>query len=368
MTPAVEDAASSAATASPAMPHTWPDVLTALTRGEDLPARTASWVMDQVMSGTATDAQLAGFLTALRAKGETAAEMSGLSSMMLEHAHRFTAGGATIDIVGTGGDRSMTVNISSMSAIVMAGAGAKVIKHGNRAASSRSGSADMLEALGVRLDLTPEEVAQVAERCGITFCFALTFHPSMRYAGAVRRELGIGTAFNFLGPLTNPAQPRYAAVGCADLRMAPLLADVFGRRGTQALVFRGDDGLDEVTPATTTQVWWAGAGADVRHWTLDPTRLGLPTHPVDALRGGDAEHNAEVTRRLLAGEQGAVRDAVLLNAGSALALLEAGEGGRHPTSEDELHNLVGDGMQRAATAIDDGSASAVVDRWVEATR
>lgn len=345
---------------------TWPDVLSTLVAGQDLSADAAAWVMDQVMTGAATDAQLAGFLTALRTKGETAAEMAGLSAMMLEHAHRFSVAGPTIDIVGTGGDRAMTVNISSMSAIVMAAAGARVIKHGNRAASSKSGSADMLEALGIRLDLSPRDVERVVHDCGITFCFALTFHPSMRHAGSVRRELGIGTAFNFLGPLTNPAQPRYTAVGCADLRMAPLLAEVFARRGTQAVVFRGADGLDEVTPATTTQLWWAD-GTQVQAWTLDPSRLGLPLHPIDALLGGDAQHNAQVTRDLLAGQHGAVRDAVLLNAGLALALLQAGEAGRHPADEAQLHTQVADGMRRAAEAIDSGAAASTIDRWVAAT-
>lgn len=359
---AVPASAAGAATQRP----TWPDVLSALVAGQDLSADAAAWVMNQVMSGSASDAQLAGFLTALRAKGETAEEMFGLSSMMLEHAHTFSVEGPTIDIVGTGGDRAMTVNISSMSAIVMAAAGALVVKHGNRAASSKSGSADMLEALGVRLDLSLEDVERVVHACGITFCFALTFHPSMRHAGSVRRELGIGTAFNFLGPLTNPAQPRYTAVGCADLRMAPLLADVFARRGTRAVVFRGEDGLDEITPATTTQVWWAADG-QVHPWRVDPRRLGLPLHPVDALLGGDAAHNAQVTRDLLAGEQGAVRDAVLLNAGTALALLQSGETGQQPTSEEHLHTLIGEGMRAAAEAIDSGAAAATVDRWVAAS-
>ena len=347
---------------------TWPDLLTALVRGEDLTSGQTAWAMDQVMSGEATHAQLASFLTGLRAKGETVEEMTGLARMMLEHANRFEVSGPTIDIVGTGGDRAMTVNISSMSAIVMAAAGAVVVKHGNRAASSRSGSADMLEALGVRLDLSPEQVAALASEVGITFAFAFVFHPSMRHAAVVRRDLGIATAFNFLGPLTNPAQPRYAVVGSADARMAPLLAGVFAGRGTQAVVFRGDDGLDEVTPATTTRTWWVDDAGTVQEWVLDPTRLGLPLHPVDALRGADAEHNAEVARQLFAGATGAVRDAVLLNAGTALALLHAGEGAGHPRSEDELHERVRAGMERAAAAIDDGSAQRVVERWVAASR
>ncbi len=347
---------------------TWPDLLSALVRGEDLTTDDTAWAMDRVMSGEATPAQLASFLTALRSKGETVEEMTGLAGTMLEHANRFEVDGPTIDIVGTGGDRAMTVNISSMSAVVMAAAGAVVVKHGNRASSSRSGSADMLEALGVRLDLSPEQVAGLATRVGITFAFANVFHPSMRHAAVVRRDLGIATAFNFLGPLTNPAQPRYAVVGSADARMAPLIAGVFAARGTQAVVFRGDDGLDEVTPATTTRVWWVDEAGHVQEWVLDPRRLGLELHTVDALRGGDASHNAEVARQLFAGSTGAVRDAVLLNAGTALALLRAGEGAGHPRSEAELHERVAEGMAQAARALDDGSAQQVVDRWVAASR
>jgi anthranilate phosphoribosyltransferase len=348
---------------------TWPDLLTSLLQGEDLGVEQAAWAMDRIMSGEASPVQLASFLTALRAKGETVPEMTGLAGTMLQHAHRFTVDGPTIDIVGTGGDRAMTVNISSMSAIVMAAAGARVVKHGNRASSSRSGSADMIEALGVRLDLSPERVAEVLHETGITFCFAQTFHPAMRHSAAVRKDLGVATAFNFLGPLTNPAQPRYAAVGSADARMAPLLAGVFAARGTAAAVFRGEDGLDEITPATTTRLWWVDGvpGREVREWRLDPERLGLPLHPVDALRGADAEHNAQVTRQLLAGERGAVRDAVLLNAGTALALLDAGEAGTHPVDETEVHQLVRAGMDRAAAAIDGGAATDVVRRWAAAT-
>ncbi|MGO0576382.1 anthranilate phosphoribosyltransferase [Ornithinimicrobium panacihumi] len=361
------NAAAQAATGNDAG-TTWPDLLTALVAGQDLTIDQASWAMDRVMSGEASQPQLASFLTALRAKGETVPEMTGLSDMMLRHANRFTVDGPTIDIVGTGGDRAMTVNISSMSAIVMAAAGAVVVKHGNRASSSRSGSADMLEALGIRLDLTPEQVAEVAREIGITFCFAQTFHPSMRHAAVVRKDLGIATAFNFLGPLTNPSLPRYSVVGSADTRMAGLMAGVFAARGTQAAVFRGEDGLDEVTPATTTRFWWVASEGSISDWTLDPRRLGLELHPVDALRGADAEFNAEVARQLFAGSTGAVRDAVLLNAGTALGLLEAGENDGHPRSEEQLHEVVRAGMDRAAAVIDDGGAAQLVQRWVEATR
>ena len=238
---------------------------------------------------------------------------------MLAHAHRIEVPGPSLDIVGTGGDRSHTVNISTMASVVIAATGVKVVKHGNRAASSSSGSADVLEALGVDLRLAPERVAQVAEEAGITFCFAQTFHPAMRHAAAARGGLGVGTAFNLLGPLTNPAQPTYAAVGVADARTAPLLAGVFAGRGKDAAVFRGDDGLDELTLSTTSTVWWVRDG-DISQRTLDPQDLGLARQPIEALRGADAVHNAQVARDLFDGSRGAVRDAVVLNAGLALAL------------------------------------------------
>ncbi len=345
---------------------TWPEVLSRLIRGEDLSSSSAAWVMDQVMGGDATAVQLAGFLTALRAKGETVEEMRGLADTMLEHAHRFDVEGVALDVVGTGGDRAHTVNISTMAAVVCAAAGVRVVKHGNRAASSSSGSADMLEALGVRLDLTPEQVARVLPTSGITFCFAQTFHPSFRHAAVVRRELGVPTAFNFLGPLTNPGQPRYAAIGVADAAMAPLVAGVMAGRGRTAVVFRGDDGLDEITPATTTRVWWVHSG-QLSEWVLDPAALDMPRHPVDALRGADGAHNAEVARRVFAGEAGAVRDAVLLNAGAALALVYAGESGAHPQDEGGLHDAVREGVRKAAAAVDSGRAQGVVRDWVAAT-
>jgi anthranilate phosphoribosyltransferase len=299
----------------------------------------------------------------LRAKGESVDEMQGLAEQMLAHARRIEVPGPSVDIVGTGGDRAHTVNISTMSAIVVAAAGVRLVKHGNRAASSSSGSADVLEALGIDLSLTPERVVEVAQEAGITFCFAQTFHPGFRHTAVPRRDLGIGTAFNFLGPLTNPAQPTYAAVGCADARMAPLLAGVFAGRGKDAAVFRGDDGLDEVTVSTTTTVWWVREGR-VADRVVDPTRLGLPLHPLEALRGGDAEHNAGVVREVFAGAPGAVRDAVLLNAGIALALTRPDSG----TGQEDFDADLRAAMDLAARAIDDGSATRVVERWVAATR
>jgi anthranilate phosphoribosyltransferase len=343
--------------------HTWPDGLTTLVAGTDLGAERAEWAMNEIMSGAATPAQIAGFLMALRAKGETVDEMRGIADQMLAHANRITVPGPSLDVVGTGGDRAHTVNISTMAAMVCAAAGVRVVKHGNRAASSSSGSADVLEALGIDLGLEPSRVAAVAEQAGITFCFAQAFHPGFRHAGGVRRELGVPTAFNFLGPLTNPGQPTFAAVGVADLRMAPIVAGVFASRGRDAAVFRGDDGLDELTLATTSQVWWVRDGS-VSVRSVDPTRLGLAVSPTSALRGGDPAYNAGVVRSVFGGASGPVRDAVVLNAGLALALTGTDSG----STDEAFDSDVRAGMARAASAIDSGAASRLVDAWVAATR
>ena len=342
---------------------TWPTIFTALLSGQNLGATESGWAMNQIMSGDASAAQVAGFLMALRAKGETVAEMLGLADMMLAHSSRIEVAGTTLDIVGTGGDRAHTVNISTMASLVAAASGARVVKHGNRAASSSSGSADVLEALGINLTLPPSDVAAVVEKAGITFCFAQQFHPAMRHAAGARRDLGIATAFNFLGPLTNPAQPTYAAVGVADARMAPLIAGVFARRGKDAAVFRGDDGLDELTISTTSKVWWVRGGA-VREYSVDPRSVGLEPHPLETLRGGDAAYNAQVVRDVFGGATGPIRDAVVLNAGIALALTTADRGERAADFVAALQAA----MDRAAAAIDDGSATSVLQRWVAATQ
>jgi anthranilate phosphoribosyltransferase len=338
--------------------RTWPDVLTTLLAGQDLTAAAAAWAMDRIMSGDATDAQVAGFMIALRAKGETVAEVTGLVEAMYAHAEPLNIAGPAVDIVGTGGDRARTVNISTMSAIVIAGTGAKVVKHGNRAASSASGSSDVLEKLGINLDLSPRRVAEVAEEAGITFCFAAKFHPAMRFAGTARRDLGVPTFFNILGPLTNPARVTASAVGCFDTRMAGLIAGVLAERGASALVFRGDDGLDELTTTATSQVWVVRDGK-VDQVPFDPRDVGLDLVPVEALRGADAAYNAEVARRVLAGEPGPVRDAVLLNSAAALVAL-APSGG---TLQDQLAA----GIARAAAAIDSGEAAQTLQRWAAAT-
>jgi anthranilate phosphoribosyltransferase len=346
-----------------ASPLTWPAVFTALLDGQDLGTTESAWAMDQIMSGEASPVQVAGFLMALRAKGETIDEMRGLADTMLAHASRIEVDGTTLDIVGTGGDRAHTVNISTMAALVAAASGVRVVKHGNRAASSSSGSADVLESLGINLTLSPPQVAAVVEQAGITFCFAQQFHPSMRHAAVARRDLGIGTVFNFLGPLTNPAQPTYAAVGVADARMAPLMAGVFAGRGKDAVVFRGDDGLDELTISTTSRIWWVRGGV-VREYSVDPGSVGLERHPIETLRGADAAFNAQVVRDVFAGAVGPVRDAVVLNTGVALALTVPDVG----DSQADFIAALQRGMDRAAAVIDDGSAARLLQRWVSATR
>jgi anthranilate phosphoribosyltransferase len=342
----------------PAAP-TWPSLLSALLAGRDLSATDTSWAMEQVIIGEATPVQVAGFVVGLRAKGESPDEVTGLVRAMLDGAARITVEGPAVDTCGTGGDRANTVNISTMSAMVVAGTGARVVKHGNRSASSACGSADLLEELGVVIDLEPAAAAECLGRTGVTFCFAPVFHRGLRHTAVPRRELGVPTIFNILGPLCNPAQPSAQAVGCADPRLAGVMAQVLADRGTSALVFRGDDGLDELTPTTTSQVWVVRDG-EVRTETLAPEDVGLQRAAPDALRGGDRVHNAEVTRRFLAGESGPVRDAVLLNAAAALVALEPGSG----SLADELTDALG----RAADSIDSGAATRALAGWVETSQ
>lgn len=313
--------------------------------------------MRQVLSGEATAAQIAGFAVALRAKGETVDEIDGLVETMYEFATPLHVTTRAVDIVGTGGDRSRTVNLSTMAALVTAAAGVPVVKHGNRAASSACGSADVLEALGIRLDLSVDAVERVAQEVGITFCFAPVFHSALRYSAVARRELGVATTFNFLGPLANPARPVAQAVGVADRRMAPLVAQVLSRRGVGGFVFRGDDGLDELTTTTTSTVWAIVAG-DITEQVLDPAELRLPRAEPNALVGGDAATNAAVVHRVLDGEAGPVRDAVLLNAAAGIAAADE--------STDSLVDRLGEALVRARDAIDSGAAKDTLLRWVAA--
>jgi anthranilate phosphoribosyltransferase len=345
---------------------TWSGLIAALLQGRHLTAGEAGWAMDEVMSGNASPVQLAGLLVALRAKGETVDELTGLAGSMLDHARPIALPRDAVDIVGTGGDRAFSVNVSTMAALVIAGAGVKVVKHGNRAASSKSGSADVLEALGVNLALAPERIQQVFDQVGVAFLFAQAFHPSMRHAAQARRELGVATVFNFLGPLTNPARPRASAIGCTDEAMAPLMAGVLAARGGAALVFRGQaDGLDEMAATGPIQVWEARGGA-VTPAVLDPAAdLGLAPIGLEDLRGSDAVHNAAVARRVLDGEAGPIRDTVLLNA--AAGLVAAGERAGLEAGAPLAERLRA-GMDLAAAAVDSGAAARVLDRWIALTR
>lgn len=345
---------------------TWSSVINALLGGENLDTSVARWAMSEIMVGAASSAQIAGFLIALRAKGETVDELGGLATEMLDHAVAIDLPGRFVDIVGTGGDRAHTVNISTMASLVIAGAGVRVVKHGNRAASSSSGSADVLAKLGVRLDLPVKRVRDNALKIGITFCFAQTFHPAMRFAAAPRREVGVTTAFNFLGPLTNPAMPAATAVGVADRRMAPLVAGVFAQRQTDALVFRGTNGLDELAAASPCEVWEVREGLIIES-KIDPAeQLGLQRIEISDLRGADPEHNAVVARAVLAGEPGPIRETVALNAAAAIVADGTLEGVR--PGDGDLLNRLRAGMDIAATSIDSGAAQTILDEWSNASR
>ncbi|MDF0513254.1 anthranilate phosphoribosyltransferase [Agromyces sp. H3Y2-19a] len=343
----------------------WPEILNSLLQGEDLSVSDAAWCMEQVMTGEATEAQLAAFLVALRIKGETVDEIVGFRDAVLDHAVPLPADPMALDIVGTGGDRFGTVNVSTMASIVAAAAGVPVIKHGNRAASSASGSSDVLAALGLDLALAPERVASVLEDAGITFAYAAAFHPGFRHAGAVRAQLGIATVFNFLGPLCNPARPEASAVGVAHLDRVPLIVGVFQTRGATALVFRGDDGLDELTTTGHSHVWEVSGGT-VKEHDLDPRDLGIARATIDQLMGGDAAHNAALVHEVLAGARGPIRDIVVLNAAAGLVSFDLA---KDPNQfQRPILDRFRDKMAVAEEAIDGGAAAAKLEEWIAATR
>lgn len=349
-------------------PPTWPDLTSALLRGQDLSPQATSWAMDCVMTGDVSPVTLAGFLVALRAKGETADEVVGLVESMLAHAQRVSIPeglGPGVDTCGTGGDRSRTVNISTMAAVVVAGAGVLVVKHGNRAASSAAGSADVLEALGVVIDLPAAGVQECLARVGIGFCFAPNFHPGVRHAAVARRELGVGTVFNVLGPLANPASPGAQAVGCYDPTLAAVMAQALLTRGVRALVVRGEDGLDELSTAAPTRVW-DSTGSVVVEQVVDALDLGIARAEPADLRGEDAAYNASVATAVLSGGRegrlAAVADAVLLNAAAALVAHDAATG---VPGVGSLEDRLATGLGRARESIDSGAANDVLTRWVQ---
>jgi anthranilate phosphoribosyltransferase len=332
-------------------PNLWPRTLQRLVSHESLSAQEAADAMRAIMSGDVTPGQVGGFLMALRTKGETVDELDGLARTVLEFANPVSPAAPVLDTCGTGGDRSGTFNISTLSAIVVAGAGVPVAKHGNRAASSHCGSADLLEELGVSIDLDAAGVQRCLADAGIGFMFAPVFHPAFRHAGPVRGELGVPTSFNFLGPLTNPARPAAQVVGVSDERMLPLMAEVLARRGIRAKLFRGEDGLDELTTTAASAVLDVRDGEVVQS-RLDPTDHGIPPASRDDLRAGDPAESARVAHAVLGGEPGPKRDVVLLNAGAAL----------------EVAGVAADldeGIALAGASIDEGKAASTLDRWVE---
>lgn len=347
---------------------TWSRITARLVRGEEMSHADATWAMDEVMSGNATAVQLAGFLVALQAKGVTASELGALADAMTAHAREVDAPSHSVDIVGTGGDLAQTVNISTMASMIIASTGRTVVKHGNRASTSRSGSADVLEALDVRLDLPVPAVEELVRSVGMTFLFAQVFHPSMRFAAEARKGLGIPTVMNILGPITNPARPRASAVGVADAAVAPTVAGVFASRGTSALVFRGQDGLDELTVTAASDIWEV-RGGEVRRHVLDPaTLLGVERAGHDALRGGTAEENAQVARDLFAGSTqgrlGPVREAVLLNAAAGVV---AYDGIGRPAA-DGFEERFTASYEEVRGALDSGRPAQLLSRWAEASQ
>lgn len=339
---------------------TWERYLERLNNGLDLEPTEISQVMEKILLGQAEIAEIKEFLLALKAKGETAEEVGALVEQMFRHSSPISIRERAVDTVGTGGDGAHTINISTTAAIIAASAGARVVKHGNRAASSKSGSGDLLEALGVAITLDGKKVERTVSELGIGFCFAPIFHPAMRFAAPARKELGVPTVFNILGPLANPAKPQAAAIGVADDRMHLVMAQVLATRGVDGFVFRGDDGLDEITLSSTTSVLTIGRG-EIRSDLIDPQDFGVSRAPVTDLVGGDAAENARITHAIFEGERGAPRDAVLLNAAAAIAAFEGDQ-------DASVHERLSLGLERATAAVDSGATRALLKDWAELTQ
>jgi anthranilate phosphoribosyltransferase len=316
--------------------------------------------MNEILTGQASNDTIKEFLLALKKKGETPEEVGALVEQMYQHCAPISISQRSVDTVGTGGDGAHTINISTTAAIIAAAGGAKVVKHGNRAASSKSGSADLLENLGINITLDGKGVEESFNTLGIGFCFAPIFHPAMKHAAVARKELATPTVFNILGPLANPARPKAAAIGVANDRMHLVMAQVLGDRGVDGFVFRGDDGLDEITLATTTSVLSIGS-EEIISGLLDPLDFGVPRSPIASLAGGDGAENARITREIFAGKKGAHRDACVLNAAAAIAAYEG-------KSELTLHERISAGLKTANEAIDSGAATELVVKWSELTQ
>jgi anthranilate phosphoribosyltransferase len=337
----------------------WELILKSLSDKSDLSNDQITWAMSQILEGKASNNEIKDFLIGLKTKGESAAEVQALVDQMYSYSAPINISERSVDTVGTGGDGANTINISTAAAIVTNAAGARVVKHGNRAATSKSGSADLLEALGIKIDLTGAEVEQTVHKIGIGFCFAPVFHSSMKHAAVARKELGVPTIFNILGPLANPAKPKACAIGVARAELLPLMAQVLLDQGKEGFVFRGDDGLDEVSLSTTTQVIQISDG-QLTQSVFNPEDLGITASPISELAGGDAAYNAQMTMKIFSGGKGAMRDAVTLNAAFAIAAFKA-------DFNLPLQTQIANGFVLANKAIDSGAALSVVKKWAELT-
>ena len=335
----------------------WKHINVVLDSKTDLSMDEVHWAMGQILQGEATVEDVKNFLTKLSAKGESASEISAMIDQMYSFAAPISIPDRAVDIVGTGGDGFHTINISTTAAIITTAAGARVVKHGARAASSKSGAADFLEALGVNININGEGVAEIVRQIGIGFCFAPKFHPALRHAAPARKELGVSTIFNILGPLANPAKPVAIAVGVAKEKFQPIMAEVLTRRGCEGFVFRGDEGIDEISLSTTSTVFQVSDNK-YRIEKFDPTNLGIEAAPIESLVGGDADYNAKIAREIFAGKEGPARDAVTLNAAAAIAAFKGDFG---LSVEQQFAN----GLVLARQAIDSGAASALVEKWAE---
>ena len=338
---------------------TWELILKSLSDKTDLTNDQVTWAMSQILEGKASNNEIKDFLMGLKTKGESAAEVQALVDQMYSYCAPINISERSVDTVGTGGDGANTINISTAAAIVTNAAGARVVKHGNRAATSKSGSADLLEALGIKIDLTGAEVEQTVHKIGIGFCFAPIFHSSMKHAAVARKELGVPTIFNILGPLANPAKPKACAIGVARAELLPLMAQVLLDQGKEGFVFRGDDGLDEVSLSTTTQVIQISDG-QLTQSVFNPEDLGITASPISELAGGDAAYNAQMTMKIFSGEKGAMRDAVTLNAAFAIAAFKA-------DFYLPLQTQIANGIVLANKAIDSGAALSIVKKWAQLT-
>lgn len=346
----------------------WISILDDLDASRNLSRQQSSWALSEIMSGFAPEAEVSNFLIALRGKGETVDELAGLVDTMLQNCLQLETGNDAVDIVGTGGDMIGTVNISSMASILVAAAGVPVLKHGSKSASGKTGSSEMLSELGVNLDLSPQQVAKVFKETGITFFYALVFHPAMKHVAPIRKKLGVPTTFNFLGPLANPAQPLATSLGVANEQIAPIMAQELAQRGRFGLVSRGNDGLDELTTTTTSQIWEVSPDL-VTKWELDPSHIGIKKANLEQLLGGDAAHNAQIARDLFAGRTsgnlGAVRDVVILNAAGGVVAYQAAM--NPDLVGSELVNRFESAAQLVTVALESGHAQSKLEQWVKAS-